>query len=465
MNVAIKDRRAVRVVLAAAILWSMVNYHCWAEDKRLQAVAYDAGFDEADCAYNAIALGSDGRIYFGMSTHRIDKNAHFCCYDPELQKVVFARDVAETLKDEEPQKYVSQGKIHVPLIEVDKKIYFATLHGYYKDDLQGREEYPGFHIMYYDIKTDKLVDLVRGPKSEGLITANLDTERLIMYGLTYPGGLLFDYDIKAGKLTSHGAVCGDPFSAANRQLTVKTMYITRALAINPQGEVYGSSLDGSIWQLDRKGIRILSGVNVSQGLTEPVDDLGRLNNTWRTILWDNQDKCFYGIHQGTQSLFKFDPSSMKVQPITRFSAQAFRKNGHAFLSKSCVILPQLGIAMGPQHTLYYIVHGPAVEIDGRDSYYTAARLVTYNIDSGRYRDYGPIFCQNDRRLTFAESILVHPNGDIYTVGWVEVTEQADYTRFKALRQIASSGETAGEVYQMMLVKIPREQLDIAEKLF
>jgi hypothetical protein len=113
--------------------------------------------------------------------------------------------------------------------------------------------------------------------------------------------------------------------------------------------------------------------------------------------------------------------------------------------------------MGPNHVLYQIVHGEPIALQGRSEYNTVARLVTYDLHKKEYRDHGPIFCQDDRRVTFAESILLHPSGDIYTVGSVEVTGP-QHNRFKELRQTATAGETRDEVYKIMLVRIPKAQL-------
>jgi hypothetical protein len=343
-------------------------------------------------------------------------------------------------------------------MEADKKLYFSTHIGYYKDDLQGRGGYPGFHLMYYDLRTDRLVDMVRGPAGEGMIATSLDASRMVMYGLTYPNSQLFRYDIKAGRLTRLPLPYDEPAEFARK---FNSMSITRLLAIDPQGRVYGSRMNGSIWRMAPGGTpAFLPGLNVRQGAVEPVDELGRFNNNWRTVLWDDKDRCFYGTHMGTQSLFRFDPERLTIQPITRLSAEAFRKRGHTVLSKTMVPLSQLGLAMGPRHTLYHIVHGPPIELPGRTKYDTVARLVTYNLDTGEYKDHGPIFCQDDRRVTFAESILLHPNGDIYTVGSVEVIGK-DHNRFKALRELATAGETRGEVYKIMLVRIPAEQFAAA----
>ncbi len=443
-----------KYVSCLLVLLSAAGF-CPANDKPLRAIAIDAGFDGADCNYHSITLASDGRIYFSLSGHRIDKNVHFCCFDPEQQKMVFSREINEALKNEDTTKTVPQGKIHSGLMEAGKKLYFSTHIGYYKDDRRGRGKYPGFHFMYYDLKTDKLVDMVRGPVGQGMLTTSLDAKRLILYGLTYPSSRLFKYDIKAGKLTE---LPNPHAESADFTRSFNSMNITRVLAMDPQGHVYGSCLDGSIWRLDdRDNPVILPRVNVLQGLAGTVDELGRLNNNWRAVLWDDKDKCFYGTHMGTQSLFRFDPDKMKIKPLTRFSAQAFRDTGHTYLSKTKVPLSQLGMAMGPNHTIYQIVHGQPIQMSGRSEYNTVARLVTYNLDTGEYKDHGPIFCQDDRRVTFVESILLHPSGDIYTVGDVEVIgEKHNY--FKQLREVATAGETRGEVYKVMLVRIPKGQV-------
>ena len=200
MSIRIRKTRCALVLLWAVVLGWPLILPCQASDQPLRAIALDAGFDGADCNYHSITLGSDGRIYFSLSGHRIDKNVHFCCYDPRSEKVVFSREINEALKNEDTTKTVPQGKIHSGLMEAGQKLYFSTHIGYYKEDRQGWGKYPGFHLMYYDMRTDKLVDMVRGPEGEGMIATSLDAKRLILYGLTYPSSLLFKYDIRADRL-------------------------------------------------------------------------------------------------------------------------------------------------------------------------------------------------------------------------------------------------------------------------
>src|SRR5262249_15174802 len=222
-----------------------------------------------------------------------------------------------------------QGKIHVPLTEVNGRIYFATHIGYYKRDRQGRGKYPGLHIMYYDMKSDHLVDMVRGPAEEGLITGQLVKKRLTYYGLTWPSGFFCRYDIVDGELHVSSLPCRDQpnLREAKRR---RELPICRALASDPGGNLYGACADGSVWHCEPGGRpECLPGVNVLQGAVWPIDQKGEANSCWREIFWDDQDQCFYGIHAGTQSLFQFDPYQKVVRPVARIGASAFRKKGHA----------------------------------------------------------------------------------------------------------------------------------------
>ena len=65
-----------------------------AADKPLRAIAIDAGFDEADCSYHSITLGSVGRIYFSLSGHRIIQRFLTPC-SPLLQWGQQSRPVAK----------------------------------------------------------------------------------------------------------------------------------------------------------------------------------------------------------------------------------------------------------------------------------------------------------------------------------------------------------------------------------
>jgi hypothetical protein len=414
--------------------------------------AFDPGFDEGDCNYHSICLGSDGRVYFTLSTHRIDRHARFCCFDPKKGAMVFVRDIGEALLEEDKGNLLPQGKIHVPLTEVGGRIYFATHIGYYKKDRQGREKYPGFHIMHYDMKSDNLANVIRGPEEEGLITGQLVEKSLTYYGLTWPSGLFCRYDIVKRELQVSSPPCpGRPNlreTKGGRELP-----ICRALASDPEGNLYGACADGSVWRCEPASRpEFLPGVNVLQGTVEPIDKKGKANSCWREIFWNDQDHCFYGTHAGTQSLFQFDPYQKIVRPVARIGAAAFHKKGHAPHGS------QLGIVMGLNSEIYHIVHGPPIQIKGRKTILRSAYLVSYNLKLRKFNDHGPIRLQSGERVIFTESLTTDPDGNIYAVSWVEAIDPKTFSHFKRLREVAANGECQGEIYKLMLLRISADEI-------
>ena len=61
-------------------------------------------------------------------------------------------------------------------------------------------------------------------------------------------------------------------------------------------------------------------------------------------------------------------------------------------------------------------------------------------------------------MLFAESLATDRTGALYTMAWVEVANAAERRRYARLRTAGSNGECRGEVYRMMLVRIPAEAL-------
>jgi hypothetical protein len=413
----------------------------------VRASAIDPGFPEADSAYQALRLGSDGRLYFTLCSHRIDTHARLGGLDPGTGRIELTMDVGAAL-GEDPGA-LPQGKIHVTPAEAGGRLYLATMLGYYEADRQGHRPYPGFRVAALDLRTRALAGLARGPEGEGLITGILDPARLHYYGLTYPSGLFCRYDVRAGVLSVSGRPAADPETRS--RIHGRPLYpICRSLGLDADGAVYGSGQDGAIWCAEPGGEpRVVPGVNVGEGAVPPVDRVGRADGFWRVLIRCDEERCFYGIHAGTRSLFRFDPRARRIEPLARLAGAASRALGHAPFRS------QLGLAMGPGRVLHHIAHGPPVALPGRPAPRTTAYLVSYDLDRGTVAEHGPILTDGGDRVLFAESLAAGPRGDLYTVGWVEVAE-ADpaWPRYRRLRAEAASGECRGEVYRMMLLRIP-----------
>lgn len=415
----------------------------------VDAEAFDPGFDEGDSAYHAVHAAADGRIYFTISTHRPDADACVGCFDPIAQRIVFVERLTSSI----PRRSdgLGQGKIHAPLGELGGRLYFATHLGWYRARA-GRVSYPGFHILRLDPSSGQLSVLARGPEEEGWISGALDARRGIMYGLTFPTGRLCRYDIAADRLSVEWPPCVEPPTA--EVCRGRPVYpVCRSLGLDGEGVLYGATRRGAIWRCAPGGQpRVLTGINVQQGIVPPVSTRGRSSSAWRAVVWDDEGHCFYGLHAGTQSLFRYAPRAGRLEPVGRLGPGVFHRMGHAPLRS------QLGLTLARERVLYHIAHGPPAHVSGRPLPRTTAYLLSWNLATGQFREHGPIRTASGERVLFAESLAIDRTGALYTMAWVEVANAAERRRYARLRTGGSNGECRGEVYRMMLVRIPAEAL-------
>jgi len=55
--------------------------------KKIIAKTYNSGFALGHDSYNAMGTGSDGKIYYVLSTEDIDQGAKMFCFDPKTQQI------------------------------------------------------------------------------------------------------------------------------------------------------------------------------------------------------------------------------------------------------------------------------------------------------------------------------------------------------------------------------------------
>jgi hypothetical protein len=411
----------------------------------VDAQAFDPGFDEGDSAYHAVHAAADGRIYFTISTHRADTDACVGCFDPVAQRIMFVESLTSALP--RASSGLGQGKIHVPLGELGGQLYFATHLGWSRPRA-GRDSYSGFRIMRLNPSNGQLSVLARGPEEEGWISGALDGRRGIMYGLTFPTGRLCRYDIAADRLSVEWPPCVEP--PTSEVWRGRPVYpVCRALGLDGEGVLYGATRRGAIWRCaPGEQPRVLTGINVQQGIVPPVSARGRRSSAWRAVVWDGEGRCFYGLHAGTQSLFRYAPRAGRMEPVGRLGPGVFHRMGHAPLRS------QLGLTLAGGRILYHIAHGPPAQASGRPLPRTTACLLSWNLATGRFREHGPIRTASGERVLFAESLAVDRTGALYTMGWVEVADAGERRRYARLRSEGSNGECRGEVYRMMLLRIP-----------
>jgi hypothetical protein len=420
---------------------------------------FQPNFLWGDSSYTALIYASDGKIYFSIGSHNTDHACRFFSFDPTTEKVTLIGEMDKVL-GEDAEKQISQGKIHTRMFEHKGKIWFATHTGFYQRGVsginyRGKAPYKGGHFMNYDLATGQFNDLARIFPNEGIISMTMDKVNEVLYGLTWPSGILVSYDIKTDDLRYWGAV-QHRGEWGHRGGTEWDM-ICRTPTVDPNGCVYGSTVNGQIWKYDPTKVRRVSyieGLDLSYvPFSQSAEEIlkGDFRNNWRTIEWNPKTNSFWGLHFQCTTLFEFDPVANYIRTVDELRPTAYRG------MPANPEISQLGFTIGPKNTIFYLAHGPMVKIEGRQRLRCNLYLITYDIDTQKYTDHGPIFSNDGRRVFFAESIAIAADDHIYSVAWVEV---ADKERAKTLRMARTKGapeETQRAVYEILLVRLPKWQ--------
>jgi hypothetical protein len=427
----------MKILTGSLLMLMMTAGFAQGPSKKLQAKTYNSGFDIAHDTYNAISSASDGKIYYVLSSQSIDTGGQMYSFDPRTGKVHHCGDITEAC-GEKGLKTIVQGKSHVRFVESNGKLYFATHVGYYSmvDGMEkmgippaGYKAYPGGHILAYDMKTGKFDDLAIAPHQEGILTMNMDTQRGLIYCITWPTGYVFRYDLGKKELKEIGPLSGEGENGSGGSFRT----LCRSLAIDPaDGAVYATTSEGTIFRL-KLGGAVLEPLEEDMkkdyfGIYDPTS-AGHMGYNWRQTVWYPGNKTVYGVHGNSGYLFQFDPRAERVNVIDRITSAPSKRSG-MFDQFS---YGYLGFILGPdQHTLYYLTGGPVYveghRVKGKSS--TAMgeakgledlHLVTYDIPTGKYRDHGAIFYADGQRPLYVNSIAVGQDGTVYTLA--RVTEK------------------------------------------
>jgi hypothetical protein len=399
---------------------------------KLIAKTYDSDFAFAHDTYNGMGVGSDGKIYYVLSSEQVDVGAQMRSFDPATGRIEKLGDLSAA-SGEQGRKVIAQGKSHVTFVEADGKLYFATHIGYYSivDGMEkmgippkGMEPYPGGHLLAFNMKTRKFEDLGIAPEREGIITMNMDTRRKRIYGLTWPTGYFFRFDIAKRELKNLGRVAADGENGVGKQYET----ICRSLAIDPRdGSVYFTNSRGDIrrYRYDGDALDTVTSDDLRKDYFGEYDphSAGHMGYNWRQTVWHSGTNAVYGVHGNSGYLFRFDPKEQRVDLLQRITSEPSQRAG-MFDQFS---YGYLGFALGPDgDTLHYLTGGPVYEngrrVRGKDS--TAKgeskgmenlHLVTWHIPTATYRDHGAIFFENGERPAYVNSIAVGKDGTVYAL--------------------------------------------------
>jgi hypothetical protein len=400
--------------------------------KKMTAKVYDSGFAHSHDTYNGMGVGSDGKIYYVLCSELPNVGARMYSLDPATGKIAELGDLTEA-SGEKDMNAISQGKSHVNFVEADGKLYFATHIGFYSiiDDMEkagippaGMKAYQGGHLLAYDVKSGKFENLGVSPKKEGIITMNMDAQRKRIYGMTWPTGYFFRYDLPKKEWKELGAF----FEKGENGKGATYRTVVRSLAIDPEdGSVYFTTGEGAIhrYKYDTDAIETVKGDNLKKdyfGLYD-ITNPGHMAYNWRQVFYHPGTKMIYGVHGNSGYLFRFDPKAERVEVLERLTSEPSKKSG-MFDQFS---YGYLGFTLGPDgETIYYLTGGPIYEngkrVTGKDTTGKGEakgledlHLVTYHIPSAKYTDHGAIELPGGGRPLYVNSIAVGKDGTVYTL--------------------------------------------------
>jgi hypothetical protein len=216
-------------------------------------------------------------------------------------------------------------------------------------------------------------------------------------------------------------------------------------------------MDGEIWKYDRREIprvRYIEGLDLSKvPFSQSAEETskGDFQNNWRAIEWNPNTGSFWGILFETTTLFEFIPSKNYVRSVVDLRPEQYR-----WMPRNPEV-SQLGFTIGPENTIFYLCHGPAVAIEGKPEVQSGLYLLTYEIEDNRLTNHGPVIAENQRRVFFSESIEIGPDDHIYTVAWVEVTDPERIATIREARKTGAPAETEKMVYEILLTRLPKWQ--------
>jgi hypothetical protein len=354
-------------------------------------------------------------------------------FDPKGEKIQHLGDLTEVC-GEKGLKTIVQGKSHVKFVESNGKLYFATHIGYYSmvDGMEklgippaGYKPYPGGHLLSYDLATGVFDNLAIAPHQEGILTMNMDTKRGLIYGITWPTGYFFRYDVAKKEMKDLGPISGEGENGKGSSFRV----ICRSIAINPEdGSAYMTNSEGTILRcrVGQDVVERVEGEDMKKdyfGIYDP-SSAGSMGYNWRQVIWCEADKKFYGVHGNSGYLFSFDPGVPRIEVLERLTTKPSQRSG-MFDQFS---YGYLGFTLGADgNTLYYLTGGPIYQdgkrVTGKSS--TAMgeakglenlHLITYNISKSKYEDHGAVFYSDGQRPLYVNSIAVGSDSTVYTLG-------------------------------------------------
>jgi hypothetical protein len=203
----------------------------------------------------------------------------------------------------------------------------------------------------------KVNDLGIPVQNEGVFALTLDNSSSVLYGLSYPSGIFFVYNLKTRQTkTFENTVPKKEQKATMEEFSISPdNYLSRALVVDNKGFVYGSSPVNKMFAFD-------PATNQFSILNDELPDVwGRNVLGQADALIKSPDGTIYGGNSGDGQLFALNPTTRRI------------KN----LGKPVMMNRIRGLAFGADKKLYGIAGAPP----------GYAHFFSYDPVQG-YKDYG-----------------------------------------------------------------------------
>ena len=372
-----------------------------------------------DSAYWGLGTAQDESIYFALCSHQPGNSAIFFTYNPTERKVVSLYSLDKYIKT--TNQSLPQGKVHTPIYEgLDGLLYFGTHFAYPYGNPQP-VEYDGGHLVAYNTDTAEVYDLGIPSSKEGILTIIMDKQNKFVYMLTAPAFEFIAYDIANKKFHNLGPV-------------TKEGSICRTLALDDEGNVYGSYESNRIFKFNREKF-ILEYLDVKlpeakQSIEEwggksrgGVNNIGR--NIWRSALWNNDSKNIYGIHSGTSNLFSFNPETEEVTELDFMGSDNDKDSMGS-------IYPTLSLAQF-KNVLFYVPASGFFDYARSEKIKDHSHLISYDIMNNKKIDHGVIADDKGRKVYGVAGAVIDDQGRYYLLGSVEVLKDEEYNEQNKLQ--------------------------------
>jgi hypothetical protein len=189
-------------------------------------------------------------------------------------------------------------------------------------------ELEGGHLLQIKIDNQgniKCKDLGIPVKGEGVFSLTGNKEGTMLFGISFPGGLFFSFDIESGVTKTYSEIA--PTKTELNQLgefSIKpSSYLSKSLILDNQGLVYGSMPVNSLFCFNPKD-------KTFQIIKNCLPEVWGRNVLGQVESWAKSGEGkIYGGNAGDGQLFELDPATKKVKNLGK-PAMMSRLRGLAY---------------------------------------------------------------------------------------------------------------------------------------